>query len=326
MAETANIARMAEILSAEIFGEFLWQRTGPANANWLCLKEDHGRKTHPSDVVFYYDNPYSKSRTYVNCDLKSYARGSIKSGSIASAIESLGSALYCAEQSEEWQKMYTHANWQADICGLLFVYNHDGEYDRTFAELLTGVKPKNLETPARSKIVILGPDDIRWLTNVSHEILQMRGKGDLPARNYCRFYYPHLIRRKNVQIEKARAATLEMLTGPWVFLSYLNPRKAHQKEYVIFYRRKGGTAQEFLYLIDYLMHYQVLVEPTKVLIKILDPDLMAPAVFKKALEQYLEECEESVEIKERLETIEYSSITQVQTKFYEIEIGMNNGQ
>ena len=31
--------------------------------------------THPSDVVFYYDEPYSSYRTYVNTDLKSYKKG-----------------------------------------------------------------------------------------------------------------------------------------------------------------------------------------------------------------------------------------------------------
>jgi hypothetical protein len=79
MAETTNIAKMAEILSQDLFGDFLWQHTGPTNTNWPCEEQElHKAKTHPSDVVFYYDNPYRLSRTYVNCDLKSYARGSIK--------------------------------------------------------------------------------------------------------------------------------------------------------------------------------------------------------------------------------------------------------
>jgi hypothetical protein len=109
MAETIHIAEMAEKLSKEIFSEFLWQRTGPTNQNWPCEEQEaHGKKTHPSDVVFFYDNPYSLSRTYVNCDLKSYASGSIKAAAIREAMESLAQALNCAEKSKEWQKLYLH--------------------------------------------------------------------------------------------------------------------------------------------------------------------------------------------------------------------------
>lgn len=73
MGETANIARMAEKLSDDLFSEFFWEKTGPMNENWGCEdKEKHKVETHPSDVVFYYDEPYSHTRTYVNCDLKSW--------------------------------------------------------------------------------------------------------------------------------------------------------------------------------------------------------------------------------------------------------------
>lgn len=58
MAETAHIAEIADKLSKELFAEFLWRRVGPTNQNWNC--EDtgrHGVTTHPSDVVFAYDEP-----------------------------------------------------------------------------------------------------------------------------------------------------------------------------------------------------------------------------------------------------------------------------
>ncbi|MCY0853228.1 hypothetical protein [Cupriavidus sp. D39] len=101
MAETTNIAKMAEKLSKELFAEFLWQKMGPTNINWPCEDQSsHKAITHPSDVVFYYEEPYTQARTYVNCDLKSYAKGSITASSIRSAIESLARALSCAEKSE----------------------------------------------------------------------------------------------------------------------------------------------------------------------------------------------------------------------------------
>ncbi len=161
MAETTNIAKMAEKLSKELFAEFLWNRSEPTNLNWPCEEiERHNTKTHPSDVVFYYDEPYRQARTYVNCDLKSYAKGSITAGSIRSAIESLARALSCAEKSNEFRTKFIHDHVTPEICGLLFVYNHDGEYDKEFNTLLWQVKNEKLYTPSRSKIVVLGPRDI----------------------------------------------------------------------------------------------------------------------------------------------------------------------
>jgi hypothetical protein len=41
MAETKNIAQMATLLSDELFGEFLWERTGPTDSNWPCEAKNH---------------------------------------------------------------------------------------------------------------------------------------------------------------------------------------------------------------------------------------------------------------------------------------------
>ena len=49
--------------------------------------------THPTDVVFYYDEPYSNHRTYINCDLKSYAANTIQKGEVRKAVQSLARAL-----------------------------------------------------------------------------------------------------------------------------------------------------------------------------------------------------------------------------------------
>jgi len=326
MAETANIAKMAEILSKELFSEFLWEPVGPRNWNWPCEdKKNHGAKSHPSDVVFYYDEPYIATRTYVNCDLKSYAKGSINTASVRAAIESLARALTCAEKSDEWRKNYIHNHVSAEICGLLFVYNHDGEYDNDFNVLLNGVKHEKLDIPKKSKIVVFGPKDIFWLNNVRYEMVLMRGSKDLPPKEHCRFYYPHLIRKKTVQLDQAKAATLEMLTAPWIILSYRQPNLHNRRGFVIFYRRLGESVEEFLYLIDYLMLYQILDYDTDIKIKTLDAHISAPAFFGKAINQYIDEVGgERTDIKERLNSINYSQIKQVQMKFSELEIGMEN--
>lgn len=153
MAETAVIARMAEKLADEILGEFFWRKTGPMNMNWKCEhQEAHGVKTHPTDTVFFYDEPYSESRCYVQCDLKSYSKASITRPQIKSAVVSLAKQVTCAEVSSEWQRMYVGDDTTPTIAGLLFVYNHDDEYDADFAHLLGEVKNEDLKLNPNSRL------------------------------------------------------------------------------------------------------------------------------------------------------------------------------
>lgn len=324
MAETANIAKMAEKLAKELFSEFLWKQTGPTNTNWACEdQEKHKKTTHPSDVVFYYDEPYSQSRMYVNVDLKSYAKGTITAANIRSALQGLAKAMQCVEKSDEWRERYIHQHVSPEICGMLFIYNHDGEYDKDFSGLLSQVSVDKLDLPKGSKVVVFGPTEVFWLNNVRHHIAYMRGgTEEIPDRGYCRFYYPHLVRKKNVQLESAKAATLEMITSPWIILAYTNPKKQNRKGYVVFYRRRGETVEEFLYLIDYLMHYQMLLDDTDVHIRMLNPDPIAAARFSKAKDQYVDEVEGGSAIKDRLDLISYGQMNNVVTKFSDIEIGM----
>lgn len=105
-------------------------------------------------------------------------------------------------------------------------------------------------------------------------------------RETSQFFYPPLIRRKNVQPDHAKAATLDMLTAPWIILSYSNPKKNHQKGFVIFMRKRGHTVDEFLYLIEYLNHHHVIESGHEVTIRILDPHPNAAPNFSKAKDQY----------------------------------------
>lgn len=330
MAETVHIAQMAEKLSDELFAEFFWTKVGSTNQNWPCEnKEHHDVETHPSDVVFFYDEPYSQVRTYINCDLKSYAKDSITRSAIRGAVESLAKQVACAEKSDEWRKLYVHDHVSPEICGLLFVYNHDGEYDKNFSNLLNSVKIEKLDLPKNAKLVVLGPEDIFWLDNVRYEIRQMRGSSGsdrLPDAEHCQYFYPQLVRKANVQVEKARAATLEMLTAPWIILEYKKPKSGDRRGVVVFYRRNGSTTQEFMYLIDYLRHYQVLGEDTDVLIKTLDTVPTAHATFQKAVQQYIEEMSDGNadnDLSTLVKAIKYSKMTQVISTFSSIELGMD---
>ena len=150
------------------------------------------------------------------------------------------------KKAKEWQKLYLHEHVNPEICGLLFVYNHDGAYDNEFRQMLLDAAPDLTALPKKSKIVVMGPDDIFWLSNVCYEIVRMRGNQLVPPREACQYFYPHLVRRKKVQLDQARAANLEMLTSPWITLSYIRPDQQDRKGYVIFCRSKGDLGEGIL--------------------------------------------------------------------------------
>ena len=329
MTETSKIALMAMKLSEDVFSEFFWTKVGPEDQNWPCEdKEHHGVNTHPADVVFYYEEPYSQRRTYVHCDLKSYAKGSITTGALQGAIASLAKQIACAEKSESWRSLYMHSNVTPNICGLLFVYNHDGEYDKDFSSLLNGVNHKDLMLPKGSQIFILGPRDIFWIDNVRYDIRQLRGAAGanaLPAAANCKFFYPQLDGRANLQPEKARAATLEMLTSPWIVFEYKHGPNLAERGVIVYYRRSGDTEEEFIYLLDFLRHFQVMEDASKVNVRSITTDTAAAARFQKAKQRYVEILGDNrhlTQLTERVMAIGYSQMTQAVTNFSSINLGM----
>lgn len=330
MGETSKVAQMAVKLSEEVFSEFFWEKVGPEDQNWPCEDPEHHEvTTHPADVVFYYDEPYSLKRTFVHCDLKSYAKTTITAGAVHGAIESLAKQVACAEKSETWRNLYMHGNVTPDVCGLLFVYNHDGGYEKDFSAHLSTVKDENLALPKGSKLVVLGPSDIFWLDNVRYDMRQLRGASGgttLPPAQHCKYFYPQLDGRANLQPDKARAATLEMLTSPWIVLEYKHGPNYSQRGFVVYYRRSGSTEEEFIYLLDYLRHYQVFDEATKVDVRMLEGDAAASARFQRATQRYIEglgDNAQATELAETVRNIKYSKITQVTTDFSSIDIGMD---
>jgi hypothetical protein len=325
VAENDNIARQAELLASELFAEFFWERVGPTNHDWPCeTPGEHGVATHPCDVVYYYDEPYSAQRTYVHCDLKSYAKGSIKSPAITSALISLGKQVACADKSPDWQEKHAHDNVTYSICGLLFVYNHDGQYDADFNTTLTFVANESLQLPRGKKVFVLGPKEIFWLDNVSNEIQRMRGKRtpDLPSPEYCSYYHPQLVRKANLQIKKAKGATLETLTSPIIILEARDPKGGAQRRIVVFYSRKGEVSAEFIYLIDILRKYELLDERTQVTIKTLNASPNSSPTFQKSQQQYIEGLAGySTDLSEYVLAIKYDPISEIKTTYSSIDLG-----
>jgi len=323
VAETEIISHMASKVSDDIFSVFGWRATGPINQNWECSLEAHKKKTHPSDVVFWYDDPYSTTRVFVNTDLKSYGATSISKASVAGAVSSLGQTIECANVGPGWRALYgsDETNWRCD--GLLFIYNHDAAYDGEFAKLLAEIDVANFRLPPRRRMVIMGPPEVQFLNNVANDIVRLRGQSQLPDLVHCEYWYPDLVNVKR-RVEGASAASLEMLTGPWIVMRP-RPEKHNKLEFLIWYRGDGSTIDEFKYLLDSLFRYQMLNVDTdaSVRIRVVNPHTAAVSNFARAKEQYSQALFGLAE--KRLANVRYESVSQVITRFSEQELGMERG-
>ncbi|MGB0289393.1 hypothetical protein [Aequoribacter sp.] len=148
MSETGNIEALAKLVSQDIFKWFKWDTCGLKDTDWRCVTTSHKKRTHPADVVFYYDDPYSGKVIYLNTDLKSYKKGSITATSISKALSSLSISVECANVSEDWQDKYLVNDIGFDsVIGMLFIYNHDDEFDKdlpVLAILLTATNKRFL--------------------------------------------------------------------------------------------------------------------------------------------------------------------------------------
>lgn len=80
-----------------------------------------------------------------------------------------------------------------------------------------------------------------------------------------------------------------MLTSPIIILEHQDPERERAKRGVIvFYSRKGETADEFMYLIDTLRKYELLDDNTSVTIKTLGASPISSPTFQRAQQQYIE--------------------------------------
>jgi hypothetical protein len=323
MAETANIAKIAEILSKTIFSELGWEKEGPTNINWECVDAEHNTKTHPSDIVFSYQEPYESTRTYINCDLKSYSKDSINNEKLRCTIESLVKSVSCAQKSKEWQDHYLRGDETADVIGLLFIYNHDGLYDKKFGDILQKVLSEKLNVPRKNKIFIFSPEEICSLNTIINDIHASRGEGELPEKKLCSFFHPDQISRKVTREYWKLPATIEMLKSSFLVLKHKTNQKTPNYDGItMYYKRRGSELEEFIYLIDYLFHWQIISENVKINIKLTSASNEACAVFSRAIKDYTSRYNISSDLKERLKNINIETVKNIVSEFNTTEIGM----
>ena len=329
MAETANIARMADKASKEIFEAFGWTRKKLSDTNWPCVTDTHVRRggqgaqirieTHPTDAVFRYDDPYQKGIVYLNADVKSYGSDSITTTSMGKAIRSLCFATECANVSEEWQRLYAGNDHEYRVCGLLFIYNHDHVYDaEKFARNLNGARSANFRLSGQNRVFVVGPAEIKYLATVANDLTA--NKGRIEGLRY-EWVYPDLV--QNVTKRRhAKAASIETLLGPWqvAAVSQKTDDGPVDKGIRVYYRGSGEDPDEFEYFFEFLFRYQLLDGRVDLLLP--QPHKNAATSFETARERMVSNLRGLKEIEDRLAKVKYASVTNVVQVFNGEEIGM----
>ncbi|HAS8310046.1 TPA: hypothetical protein I7725_05085 [Vibrio vulnificus] len=284
MAETSNIAKMAEKISEDIFKWFKWEHVPIKDLNFTCHKgKEHSssskdKKTHPVDTIFKYKDPYKGREVIFNTDLKSYKKGSITSSALRDAIWSLARTIDCADGSEEWRKRYALSSKNYEIRGLLFVYNHDGEYQNNFLDLFKpkignegklsgGINIGNVPLREGQQLHVIEPLLIQYMRTIISDMDKLHREGSFPETSYS-FYYPDLLLHKLKGDTQNHPATIELISGPYMIIKHDDivkwcertnaPVVRYGKGYVIYYNQTGDTYLEFIYLFDMLSNLQIL--------------------------------------------------------------------
>lgn len=319
---------MAEKISKEIFTPLGWRTIPPHNVDWQCVTPEHqttkGRGTHPSDVVYRYEDPYSNQTIFINTDLKSYGKNTITKYKIIEAINDLSKSTDCARRSADWQSKYIPEGVPATTIGLLFIYNHDNEYESEFEAVLQGIEQRSIDIAPELKIFVFGPSDINHALNLVHDMKNLAFDGLFTHPNECLFFYPHLIRRR-ARIQHTSALTIQAFTAPWQVYTFKRPQPADKtKGLVIYGRGRGESVDEFKYIFDYLFRYQLIDEDTEIHLRLPNAVLGANSICKAAVETYAYGIPMGTHIHSLLSQIKFEKPNTIVAQFSALQIGMSD--
>lgn len=372
MAETIRIAELANKILDEL-GVFLKWDINPENdLNFNCLTplehfsgEGKGKSkkvktdekiiaenhTHPTDIVISYFDPYLNKKVYFNTDLKSYATKSITLSEVNDWLTSLSNGTACCRLNEEWRQKY-QVESNSEIRGLLFVYNHDGEFKKSIYQFIYdfdvkntdtedsdvkkrrhGVHIKNLNLAPNTYLHILDPLSISRILSIKQDLIEFQNthkvglseKIDFPF-NY--FYPPKQLFKSSVTPSEA-PATMELITGPFLIVTYdsykvvsLSANNEAEIEImqggnIVYYNEEGSSPEEFMFLIETLMMFDLIKEGTKTFIRQCcnKPSVNAFQNFENAISQYCNIWDYSDSMKSVLTDIEFSQVTLLQRIF-----------
>lgn len=348
MAETSNIAEMANKISSELFKWFKWNRLNLMDQNFLCMKQDkhkpknkNAEHTHPVDVVFHYMDPYLNKRILLNTDLKSYAKSTVADyAKLRESLKSLARTIECARISQDWKEKYSIFTDTTEIRGMLFIYNHSGDYDRNFYDVFKKnekdpnkcIKIESIPLVKNQQIHIISPLIINYMTTIISDMQRLHQEGTFPSKNYY-FHYPDLSLHRVHGSRQDRPATVELICSPYLIIEHDDiikcnedsgvPEITYPKGYVIYYNKPGSSSNEFLYLLDTLSKYQILDTDKCLRIRVAFPSYSKNirSNFKAAIERYIRDWGFNEEMHKKLNKIEFSVIEITKTVYCQTEIG-----
>lgn len=354
--ERAGIAAIANKIAEEIVPWLKWSTHPPFDQNFTCQQaslhkskkpeSDESKETehnHPTDVVYSYKDPYTNKHIILNTDLKSYAKASIKQSTIRTALKSLAHTIDCARLSKEWKQRYSIPERNTDIRGMLFVYNHDGDWDNNFYDVFYGKKSKKKPTPTsdndqdiniqnidlqkNQQLHIIEPSTIKYIRTVIDDFQRLHTAGKFNIKNY-QFHYPDLNLHKVSMLPNDRPATLELISAPFMIIEY-QERTLYDEEgkiaeeikpgYTVYYKEKIINWKEIFFLIDSLSNYQILNSNKKISIRAIgqDQEDVAKSHFRSAKQEYIHRWGKS----ETIDGIEFEIIPTVSDYFSKEDIG-----
>jgi hypothetical protein len=334
MSETVNIAEIAKKILNDIFGVFFWDLRPIEDTNFDCVLEDHkseggkGKTSHPCDVLFHYHDPYLSKTVYLHTDLKSYSKRSLQQKKIRDALNSLGMTIACAHLSESWRKKYPSDDDEIyEVRGLLFVVNHDGKAPLDFNDQLNKISKTNLSVSKSQVLHVLGPSQVNDLYSIATDIKLSIQDKKLSQR--YRFFYPDLtLWKRGVADDVRTAATIECLMSPYFILRH-DAIKTESGDPVlnagslIYYSRSGDTVDEFVYLLDSLLRYQLVKANETIRIRAFSRELSSnfKSNFDKAKTKYCKTWGFEGTREEEIKAITIDSIQRMVANYSPDEIG-----
>ncbi len=324
MSETKQIAEMANKVSNELFEVFKWKRKLVEDHSWECVNpEQHGnKKDHPSDCVFYYQNPYDNETKYINTDLKSFKNKSITKGNINTAIHSLSYATNCAPYNPNWQRLFQPEE-SSTVLGMLFIYNHCNTYNGDFNAIMESINIEYNHLEQRSQIYVCSPYKVTELYSIASDIQKMTGKGELPLpEEYCFFHPNEMMTKNHFDSDYNEPATIEILTSPWIIIKHGKARKC-DAGYLIYYTGEGREIDEFVYFLDALSYYQILNNKSSVRIKFTKTNAHAALNLTEAIDRYLSDLGHQKEkVEDMINSMVMGTIDKTHPQFTAVEIGL----
>lgn len=357
MAETIRIAELANLITEDIAGFLKWKIHPQNDLNHECMMpETHFKdareddlKTHPTDIVIYYTDPFENKTIYFNTDLKSYGKKSITFSSVKSWLINIITGTVCSNINSSWKKTYD-VTGNYEIRGLLFTYNHDGEFKKPFYDFIHDYPEHTPHTTKRApqrfhlrdlkvsqdiKLHIIEPQLINNILSIKHDLDKLRIDNKVPSiKNSVpiNFYYPNRQMSKNLLKPEDCPATIELINGPFFIMNYgqfsyfeQDPDDAEKAikttkngGNIIFYREKGESVEEFIYLIETLMTLELINENSSTLIRhaSVNIDKTAKSNFDSAIRKYCEMWDYSDSMKEIFKNnVEYEKVTIIQETF-----------